>query len=1377
MKPERYQTLLDMMVEGTASSTGKDFFNSLVKNLAKCLNVQYAIVAYWDKNNTVSPHAHTLAFWNGTEFGENFGIALKDCPCAKLLNGDPVFYPQGIPHEFPKLVIAKTLGIESYLSVPLAAPTGELIGHVALFDTKPMPDEPIRWSIMKIFSARAAAELHNLQIQTQLSGINETLELRIQEGAAQLLERNAQLQVETLEHQQTREREASFGRILDHSLDEIYIICAKTLRFLRVNRGALQNIGYSMEELRKMRPPDIMPKMTLDSLTKFLQPLHSGEAQTVQGTMVHRRKGGTLYPVEVHVHLASFGSTPAYCAVVLDITERKKEEEALANLVAGTASVDAEQFFPNLVQHLASSLAVNFAAVTEYRGQNKVATIAAWRGQSLMKNMEYPLSDTPCEQVFQEGLAVYSSQVQSQFPKDKDLQTLEAECYLGVALTDPEGQHLGHLFIVDPKPYQKTDWAISILKIFAARASAELIRQRTELEKAQRESLLTLMLNTGPGCIKRVAADGTLLSMNPAGLELVEAISEEEVRGLLVFDLVIPEHRQAFEDMHQKVIGGKNQTLQFVVQGLKETRRWMETYAAPFNNPISKQVEHLAVTHDITERKQSEKQLQESEARLQAVIDGSSSVIYIKDLESRYIMINQRYEELFNLKRGEIQGLTDYDFFPSAIAEAFQLNDRAALKSPAPLMFEETAPHPDGPHIYLSNKFAFRDAKGEPYAVCGISTDITERKKAEEALRESEERFRHLVEHAPMGICLVGPNGLIIQANPALCDMVGYQEHELIGNTYSLFTHPDDLPANLELTTQLFSGQRNSYEYKKRYICKSREIKWVSVFVSSMFTQGNSGPAAVAIVEDITEQRRYEETLTEMNLALAHAMPGISQIDGSGIFRYVNDNYANLLGYNPSELIGLSWEKTVFPADLAIAQGAFETMLNTGKGEFEARAVRRDGSIFYKHVLMVKADPMKNLGISHHCFMRDITERKETETSLQVSEQSIRELYEITSSQASTFDQKIRDLLRLGCKRLGLPIGTLTKRVGDNLELEFLLSPDKTWVERALVPICQSFCGITIGRTEPLIFEDVGKTEWKNSAAYLALGLEAYIGTQVMVGAQVYGSLCFLDRHPYPGKYTDAEVHFLQLMARWIGGELEREQTQEALHEANERMRTLSHQLLTIQETERRQLAHDLHDEIGQTLTAVKINLQTLNQQHSIQAAQGLISDSVEILDKMLTHVRELSLDLRPSMLDDLGLVAAVRWFVNRQAERAGWEAEILIDDTLPVLTTEYATASFRVIQEAITNIMRHAQATHVQVEIHVNQETLEILIKDNGVGFDSVTVMARSASGQSFGLLSMHERVRFLNGKLIMTSQRGKGTQILAWLPLKAIALTDQIS
>lgn len=156
------------------------------------------------------------------------------------------------------------------------------------------------------------------------------------------------------------------------------------------------------------------------------------------------------------------------------------------------------------------------------------------------------------------------------------------------------------------------------------------------------------------------------------------------------------------------------------------------------------------------------KKLRESEERLQAIIDQTTAVIYVKDLEGRYLMINQHYEELFGVTRKEARGRTDVQVFPKQIAAKFRENDLRVLAAGRALEFEEIAPHRDGLHTYISLKFPLLDASKRPYAVCGISTDITERKRFEDALRHANEELARQTD----GLSPVAPPPVDFSAPP-----------------------------------------------------------------------------------------------------------------------------------------------------------------------------------------------------------------------------------------------------------------------------------------------------------------------------------------------------------------------------------------------------------------------------------------------------------------------------------------------------------------------------------------------------------------------------------------------------------------------------------
>lgn len=251
------------------------------------------------------------------------------------------------------------------------------------------------------------------------------------------------------------------------------------------------------------------------------------------------------------------------------------------------------------------------------------------------------------------------------------------------------------------------------------------------------------------------------------------------------------------------------------------------------------------------------------------------------------------------------------------------------------------------------------------------------------------------------------------------------------------------------------------------------------------------------------------------------------------------------------------------------------------------------------------------------------------------------------------------------------------------------------------------------------------------------------------------------------GPFLAEERDLINSLADSLASYLTRRRAELALREAHERLQALSQQLMEVQESERRSLARDLHDEIGQALTVVKMNLQTMQRRGDTSDIAIPLKDSSDVIDQTLQHVRDLSLDLRPSLLDDLGLVPAVRWYLSRQAKRAGWHVDVQVDEFLSPPPQSVAIACFRVIQEAVTNIMRHSNATSVSVSLRQHEDDLLLLIRDNGVGFDVQHALDKAARGQSMGLLGMQERIRFLNGSISIESDPGHGTEVRVRVPL----------
>ena len=215
------------------------------------------------------------------------------------------------------------------------------------------------------------------------------------------------------------------------------------------------------------------------------------------------------------------------------------------------------------------------------------------------------------------------------------------------------------------------------------------------------------------------------------------------------------------------------------------------------------------------------------------------------------------------------------------------------------------------------------------------------------------------------------------------------------------------------------------------------------------------------------------------------------------------------------------------------------------------------------------------------------------------------------------------------------------------------------------------------------------------------------------------------------------------------------------LSSANNSLRELSGRLMHVQEEERSRLARDLHDEVGQLLTALKIDLQDLQHGEEGQPLSGCLRDSLELVDRLLTQVRNLALDLRPSILDDLGLVSALRWYANRQATRNGWTLSLSVEGMAGRVPVPIEVTCFRVVQEALTNIAKYARAKVIDLTLCRQGEEVTLIIQDDGVGFDVLSARQRAQGGASIGLLGMEERVRLAGGSLVISSAPGEGTRL----------------
>lgn len=350
-------------------------------------------------------------------------------------------------------------------------------------------------------------------------------------------------------------------------------------------------------------------------------------------------------------------------------------------------------------------------------------------------------------------------------------------------------------------------------------------------------------------------------------------------------------------------------------------------------------------------------------------------------------------------------------------------------------------------------------------------------------------------------------------------------------------------------------------------------------------------------------------------------------------------------------------------------------------------------------------------------------------------------------------------------QQLGVPGGCIYiyDQQGARFELKETWGfPDEVPPQIAIVP-AQTYPANEILRTrKPFLVAEI-----KRDRLYARLGMDqkrpdwqSCLGVPVLADGVMQGVVVLFS----PALFNEAQIAFYTSFGRQVGAAFHHARLFEQFFAARERTQVLSQRLVAIQEEERRNLARELHDEVGQILTGLKLILD-MSLRLPPEESQANVQEAQTLVGELMSKVRQISLDLRPGMLDDLGLLPALLWYFERYTTQtqvqvhfthSGLEAQRF--------ASEIETAAYRIVQEALTNVARHAAVKEVRVSVWADPDILCVEIQDRGAGFHPQTALA---ANDSSGVAGMAERARLLGGGLTIESEVGQGTLITAHLPL----------
>lgn len=748
----------------------------------------------------------------------------------------------------------------------------------------------------------------------------------------------------------------------------------------------------------------------------------------------------------------------------------------------------------------------------------------------------------------------------------------------------------------------------------------------------------------------------------------------------------------------------------------------------------------IIISKDITERKTVEDKLVEKEKRLQQVLASTADNFYVVDTDYNVVIINKVAERNLEIAWGKpvTIGTNLLDVIPGNGEEPIKENFERAFTGEG-IEYEMHLFHPDLPTWVLIQFSPVIDESATVTGVSVIAKDITERKKNEELLKESEERYRTLVENAPEALVVFDvKKKMFVSVSESATRLFGMSKEELlqIGPVDVSPEYQPDGRTSAEAAQfyihKAINGEKSFFEWM--HCKKTGELIPCEIWLVRLPAE-NEVLVRGSIV-DITERKKAEEEVLKSKKQfqnLVENISGVYWVNDLETYQtlYISPSYETIWGLkcedlykNPADFIN-----SVHPDDKVFLEEAHKNIANTRKANLTYRIIKPGGDVRWISANINVVLDSKGNKIEYG-YAEDITERKKAEEELQYSEQKYRLLFynnPLPMWMTTLPGLDIIDVNEAAIRQYGysreefLKLNTRSLRPTEDVE-GFLNEVDK------------------------MLPGTINVRAWRHK--------------------KKDGTIIHVETYSHQVMYEGRLV--------WLGlshDVTEQYNAKELLQKSYEDIRQLASNLQSIREDERTNIAREIHDELGQQLTGLKMDMHWLTRK--INPADTEVSkkmqDSIALINSTITTVRKIATDLRPSILDDLGLLAALEWQSEEFERRSGTKVVFNNYAGEIAVVPEAATALFRIYQELLTNIARHANATMVTASLEKDDKSLYFSIKDDGIGFSLNTISEK----KTLGLLGVSERTTLIGGKYEVISKPGSGSEIIISVPLNLVTNT----
>lgn len=792
---------------------------------------------------------------------------------------------------------------------------------------------------------------------------------------------------------------------------------------------------------------------------------------------------------------------------------------------------------------------------------------------------------------------------------------------------------------------------------------------------------------------------------------------------------------------------------------------WRQFASAPIRDDAGAILGSFSVTRDITGQKQALERLQE----FQKAMDGVAEMIVVVDREYRYLIANCAFLEAFGLAREQVIGhaipeVVGAGFFQDTIRPKLDECFRGSV-----VKFELRYAFPRWSERDLAiSYFPVQGQAGIDRAAC-LLEDITERKQAQAALRESEDRYRDLVENSQDLLCTHDLRGQLLSSNPAPARILGYTVEELLRIPMRDFIVPEHRP---EFDAYLSRMRQNGKDEGLLAVMTRSSETRIWEYSNTLRTQGVSEPIVRGIAHDVTERLRAEKALREREARLREYERAVEGLDEMIVvidrdYRYILMNRAFLRyrGLTREQLIGC------FVADV-LQPGVFETVLKPRLDEcFRGKIVQFEMKYTYpergERDLFISYFPIAGpAGVDRVvAILRDVTQSKQAEVD-------VRSLLAIAEKLNSTLEAgELLDALLLEAMKLtGAEIGWSGDRAPEGMVCRsHFRGPakipfDYTWPPGAGMP------GWVLQHKAPYLVSDAACDPVVLPRLRQRFRIKTGLAVPIIdAEGQVIGFLAVINKKG-GGAFTLADVEKLTAVCQAASVALQHALAFQKLKQAEDSLRRLSASLLRSQDEEHRRIARELHDSTSQNLASLVLSLGAIRKttpRLDRQLRKNLAA-SLELAKESAREVRSLAYLLHPPMLDEFGLADALRWYTRGFSERSGIAVRLRVPPKLGRFPREIETALFRVVQEALNNVRRHSGSRHAVISLGRTKNGVLLQVRDFGRGMPCgpTSLQPGASSTLGIGIAGMRERLQQLGGELQVYSNP-RGTLVRAILPL----------